>query len=153
MEAKNIPVSINVLQNDFSKQRETTSQIPRLDRIPAQASSAPYVRSSKLVQCTADNVSETQRKARRVYRRLSPKSRGLSRCGSNENIRALLGYIRKKRQSEVHAEQPARRRRSFPKQSKRSSKRSRKSPRQDKRLEHVSKPKLMLSRMRVPHSV
>merc|ERR1719289_480797 len=56
----------------------------------------------------------------------------MSRCDSNDNMRALLGYIKKKRKTG----KPSRRRRSFPK---RSSKRSRrKSPCRDESTDEVA---------------
>jgi hypothetical protein len=67
------------------------------------------------------------KKAIKVFTQLSPQSqKKLSSCANKENMRALLGYIRKRRQSENSNELPTRRRRSFPKQLKRASKRSKK---------------------------
>jgi len=151
MEAKNMSVPIIIPQCDIAEKRD---DVPSLYGIPPQESRVSSGKSTKFVVDTPGNVSTQPRKARRVYRHLSPKSsRTLSRCDSSENIRALLGYLRKKRQPGDHAERPARRRRSFPKRAKRSSKRSRKSPRQFKRSEHASTAGDMLARMPVPQSV
>jgi len=92
-----------------------------------------YHFSTQTPQGYAGNISQSPRVVGRIYRQLSPKSRKtMSRCDSNDNIRALLGYIKKKRKTG----KPARRRRSFPKQS---SKRSRrKSPRRDESTDEVA---------------
>jgi len=151
MEAKNMSVSIIVPQCNISEKRD---EMPRFYGIPPQESRVSSGKSSKFVEDTPANIPTKPRKTRRVYRHLCPKSsKTLSRCGSSENISALLGFLRKKRQPGDQAGRPARRRRSFPKRTKRSSKRSRKSPRQDKRSEHASKADNMLARMPVPQSV
>merc|ERR1719419_1725481 len=94
--------------------------------------------SETLIGSTS-KVNQLPKPAQKVYRQLSPKSlKKLSSSGSNESMYALLGYIRKKRQSASSNKLPARRRRSFPKQTRRSSKRGPKS-RQHKRQKLLRK--------------
>jgi len=151
METKHMSASIIVPHCDISENRDEMS---RFYGIPPQVSRVFSGKSSKFVEGTPGNVSTMPRRTRRVWRHLSPdRSKTLSRCGSSENISALLGFLRKKWQPGDHAERPARRSRSFPSRAERSAGRSRKSPQQDKRSEHVPKADILLARMPVPQSV
>jgi len=107
--------------------KATTSAIPLFVEIPSRVTGAYFGPSPMTRNIPRGSDPRNQEKVRKIYRHLSLKSRKKLSCGNNENIRALLGYLRKKRRAENSSELPARRRRSFPKQSKRSSKRSTKS--------------------------
>merc|ERR1719474_774220 len=107
--------------------KATTSAIPLFAEIPSRVTGASFGPSPMARNIARGSDQQKPEMDRKIYRHLSHKSRKKLSCGNNENIRALLGYIRKKRRTENSAELPARRRRSFPKQSKRSSKRSAKS--------------------------
>jgi len=134
-----------------SSLRVSTSEIPRYVNVSLTETKACLRFRSQSVQGPIGINSQNLFMGRKVYRRLSPNSRKtLSRCGSNENVRALLGYIKKKRQTENTRELPARRRRSFPKKSKR--KRSRKTRRQVQG-KLLTESDIMLAQMPVPHSV
>lgn len=114
--------------------RATTTEIPLFVEIPSQVTGAYLHTSPKTRNIPRGSSPQNPDKVRKIYRHLSPNSRKkLLSCSNNENMRALLGYIRKKRQTGNSDELPARRRRSFPKQSKCSSKKSRKSRRQNER--------------------
>lgn len=112
--------------------RVTTTEIPLFVDIPSQETGAYFPTSPKTGKISTGSSPQNPEKVRKIYRHLSPNSRKkLLSCSNNENMRALLGYIRKKRQADNSDKLPARRRRSFPKQAKRSSKRSKKSRRQN----------------------
>jgi len=130
----NTPVSIyfpyykNQKENNrLTISKATNSAIPLFVEEPSQVTGAYLGPSPMAWKIPRGSDRRHPEKVRKIYRHLSLKSRKKMSCGNNENIRALLGYIRKKRRTENSAEFPARRRRSFPKQSKRSSKRSTKS--------------------------
>lgn len=109
----------------------SNSEIPLSIIIPARKKRGSL---NKSPTTSPRYMHQQPKKARKVYTELSPKSqKKLSSCANKENMRALLGYIRKKRQSENSYELPTRRRRSFPKQSKRVSKRSKKTQKQEKK--------------------
>jgi len=149
MTTKNTSVSIYLPPYNFSKNIKSSSEISLLYIIPSKEAESPVKKIPNSKQGCSGKISRSPREVGRVYRQLSPKSRAtLSRCDSNENIRALLGYIRKKRKTG----KPARRRRSFPKGSKRSSKKSRrKSPLRDGSSDKVAKSDLILVKMPVPN--
>jgi len=114
----------------------TSNEIPLHVIIPVRENVGSLSKSSIAPE---SNVNQLPKAAQKVYRQLSPKSlKKLSSCGNNESMCALLGYIRKKRQSDSSNKLPARRRRSFPKQTRRSSKRATRS-RQHKRQKLLRK--------------
>jgi len=132
----NISASIYLPQSYFSKKTETNSETSLCVTIHLMATRAAFLKSPKSVHGYAGDVSQYPGEVRRIWTHLSPKSRKtMSRSGINENIRALLGYISKKRRTGNNAESPVRRRRSVPKQSKRSANRSRKSRRTNTKSE------------------
>lgn len=127
----------------------SNSEIPLYVTIPVRENVGSLRRSSA---ASPRNMDLQPKASRKVYRQLSPKNRKkLSSCGSNESMCALLGYIRKKRQSKSSDKLPARRRRSFPKNSRRTSKRATKS-RQHKRQKLLREAEIMPSQMLVPRS-
>jgi len=155
MTAINYPASIYLHHYKSQKEsrcqtilRATITEVP----IPLREIGAYLRTSPKARKISTGSAPQNPAKVRKIYRHLSPNSRKkLSSCANNENIRALLGYIRKKRQTENSNELSGRRRRSYPKKSKRSSKRSRKSRRKKDRS--LLEPNRMLPKMPVPNSV
>jgi len=123
--AKKSSALIYVPRYCFSEKRQITGANYLLASSRLQAKRATF---GATVQGSAYDVSQIRKKHFTVYKHLSIKSRTMSRCGDNKNMRALLKYIRKKRLAGSTPELPSRHRRSFPKQSKHSSKRSRKFP-------------------------
>merc|ERR1719189_3558304 len=133
MTAMNTSTSVYLPQYHFAKRGEISTWTNLFTSIPSEATRAPLRKIQKNAQRYLSNISQKSSKVRSVYRNLPPESRKtLSRNRKNENIRALLSYMRKKQQKGNSAELPSRRRRSRPKQYKLSSKRSRKSPRHDR---------------------
>jgi len=151
MTTKNISASIYLPQYHISKNIKSSNEISMLINISPIETGASLKKIPKYKQGCSGNISENLRKDGKVYRQLSLNSRGtLSRWGSNENISALLGYIRKKRETG----KSGRRRRSFTMEAKQSSKRSRReSPCRNGSSHEVTKLDLILAHMPVPNFV
>jgi len=132
-----------------SSLRVSTSEIPVYFNVCSTETVTCFNSRSQSFQSPIGINSQNLVTGRKVYRRLSPNSRKtLSRGGGNENVRALLGYIKKKRQTENTRELPARRRRSRLKKSK--LQRSRKTQRQV-HGNLLTESDITLAQMRVPH--
>jgi hypothetical protein len=133
--------------------RAGTNETPLFVDICSRESQARLNFGSKNVNGSLGTSTQKGFAVRKVYRPLSVNSREtLSRYENNENVRALLGYIKKKWQKQNTAQQPVNRRRSFPNKSNRSALRSSKA-RRKVRAELLTASDIMLAKMPVPHSV
>jgi len=128
-------LTLNKIRNNEHYQHAavmcSNSELPLSIIIPTRKKQSSSTKSLMTSQWYVHQQPQTTTK---VYRQLSPKSqKKLSLCANKENLRALLGYIKKKRQTENSNQMPTRRRRSFPKKPKVAFKRSKKSQKQDKK--------------------